>query len=146
MQWIDSRLKLCANNTPWMDEHNKSQWQGMSCHIDVDGLFRPWPKVRKMDHTLQLLKRIPFHRGSGYLTFQYNPCSFGVRITHEISVILSKCRHSRHHAPVVRLPCLSAHVKHKNLDTQKLISHSPLISVTPCPTTKNGILITIWLL
>lgn len=54
-------------------------------------------------------------RGETFRTFENNPRSFGMSVTHKFSVIFSKHCQCCHHAPVVGLPCLPSHIEHKNL-------------------------------
>lgn len=67
-----------------------------------------------------------------YSTFEHNPCSFGVSVTHKFSIICSKHCQCRHHAPIIGLPCLASHVKHKHLKkkTQKPHRHMT-VRITP---------------
>ena len=75
-------------------------------------------------------RELPFHSFSppsppaGHPTFEHYSSSIGVSVTHEVSIIFSKRRHCCHHAPVVGLPCVSAHVKQKHLETQKSHRHT----------------------
>lgn len=37
-------------------------------------------------------------------------------VTHQLGIVIPKHCQRCHHAPIVGLPCLSSHVKHKNLE------------------------------
>jgi len=63
-------------------------------------------------------------------TFEHHPRTSGVRVTHELGVILPKRRHGRHDVPVVGAPRFAAHVKHKHLHSMRT-SHGHPSSLRP---------------